>query len=290
MDDKDWRILKVIEEEKNITKAAARLYISQPALTYRLRSMEEEIGTPIVSRIPSGVVFTPQGERLVAFAVEMTQRFEALKENIISMSSKVQGTLRMGSSAVFANYRLPKIMKGFLGIHPEVEFSLKTGLSSQVLRLLERQEIILAFVRGEHHWSGDKLLLSEEPVCLASVENFELKELVHKPHIRYSTDTTLQKEIEDWWRQHFKTPPCTTMEVSTMDTARQLMLHGLGWTILPSIGLPKDESLVTTPLFWRDGRPMTRKTWLLCADGALELLTARTFVDYLKSSSQELNT
>ncbi|SFM97328.1 DNA-binding transcriptional regulator, LysR family [Formivibrio citricus] len=286
MDDKDWRILKAIAEERNITKAAARLFTSQPALTYRLRSMEEEIGAQIVSRVPSGVVFTPQGEYLLAYAAEMAQRFDKVKEQIKNMENKVQGALRMGSSAVFAHYSLPKMLKGFLAQYPEVEFSLKTGLSYQVLRILERQEISLAIVRGEHGWEGEKFLLTEEPVCLVSMEKIEGEDLQHKPHIRYNTDTTLQKEMEDWWRHNFKTPPNTTMEVNTMDTARQLVLHGLGWTILPAIGLPKNDTLIVQPLTWRDGTPMTRKTWLLCADGALGLLTVKTFIDYLRACSQ----
>ncbi|MBP8278617.1 MAG: LysR family transcriptional regulator, partial [Propionivibrio sp.] len=71
MGDKDWRILKTIAEERNLTKAAARLYISQPALTYRLKNMEEEFGAQVVSRVPTGVELTPQGEYLLAYAAEM---------------------------------------------------------------------------------------------------------------------------------------------------------------------------------------------------------------------------
>ncbi|SFO04262.1 DNA-binding transcriptional regulator, LysR family [Formivibrio citricus] len=283
MDDKDWRILKTVAEERNITKAAARLFTTQPALTYRLKSMEEEIGAQIVFRVPSGVVFTPQGEYLLAYATEMVQRFDKVKEYIKNMENKVQGALRMGSSAVFAHYSLPSMLKGFLAQYPEVEFSLKTGLSYQVLRMLEKQEIVLGVVRGEHAWDGDKLLLGEEPICLVSMENLEFDDLLRKPHIRYNTDPTLQKDIDDWWRHHFKKPPNTTMEVNTMDTARQLALNGLGWTILPAIGLPKNDALFVKPLSWRNGAPMVRKTWLLCADGAMELLTVRAFIDYLRT-------
>lgn len=42
MDEKDWRLLKVLHEEKNITKAAEKLFVSQPALSYRLKQLEEE--------------------------------------------------------------------------------------------------------------------------------------------------------------------------------------------------------------------------------------------------------
>ena len=283
MDDKDWRILKTIAEEKNITKAAARLFISQPALTYRLKNIEEEFGTQLVSRIPRGVVFTPQGDFLLAYASEMLHRFGAVKEQIKNMENKVQGALRMGSSGVFAHFALPGILKGFLDLYPEVEISLKTALSYQIIRMLEKQEITVAIVRGEHGWEGERFLLTEEPVCLVSRENLDSGDLLNKPHIRYGTDTSLQKMLDDWWRKNFNAPPHTTMEVNTMDTAREMVLNGLGWTILPTIGLPKNDDLFIRELFWPDGKPLVRNTWVLCSNGALQLHTVQAFIRYLKS-------
>lgn len=289
MDEKDWRILKTIAEEKSITRAATRLFISQPALTYRLKNLEEEFGAQLVLRQPSGVILTPQGEYLLAYANQMLQCLESAKDHIKNMEDRVQGALRMGSSAVYAHFALPRMLKGFLDQYPDVELSLKTGLSHQVVRMLEKQEIALGVVRGDHSWEGEKFLLSEEAVCLVSRSDCLLDELLTLPHIRYSTDTLLQKMIEDWWRQNFKAPPHTTMEVNTMDTARQLVLHGLGWTILPTIGLPKDdEALFAKPLSWRDGSPLVRRTWLFCTEGARQLLTVRAFIDYLKEKGQIL--
>ena len=283
MDDKDWRILKTIAEEKNITKAAARLFISQPALTYRLKNIEEEFGTQIVSRVPSGVVFTPQGDFLLAYASEMLHKFGEVKEQIKNMENKIQGVLRMGSSGVFAHFMLPAILKGFLALYPEVEISLKTALSYQIIRMLEKQEITVAIVRGDHGWEGERFLLSKEPVCLVSRERLELDELLDKPYIRYSTDTSLKKIIDDWWRKNYNAPPRTTMEVNTMDTAREMVLNGLGWSILPTIGLPRNDTLFSKELFWPDGSPLIRNTWVFCSHGALELKTVTAFLDYLKN-------
>jgi DNA-binding transcriptional LysR family regulator len=283
VDDKDWLILKTIAEEKNITKAASRLFISQPALTYRLKNMEEEFGTQLVSRVPSGVVFTPQGDVLLSYVSEMLLKYDAIKEQIKNMADKVQGALRMGSSAAFAHYSLPKIFKGFTAIYPEVEIALKTGFSHQIIHMLEKQEITIAIVRGEHDWEGDRFLRAEEPVCLVSREKLELDELPGKPHVRYSADTSSQKMVDDWWRKNYNAAPNTTMEVTTMDTARQMVLHGLGWSILPSIGLVRSYGLFVKPLFWEDGTPLIRKTWVLCSNGALELQTVRAFLSYLEN-------
>lgn len=282
MDDKDWRILKMIAEEKNITKAAARLFISQPALTYRLKNIEDEFGTQIVTRVPSGVVFTPQGDFLLDYVSEMLLRYDAAKEQIKNMADKVQGALRIGSSGVFAHYNLPKILKGFLDLYPEVDISVKAGLSHEFISMLQKQEIAIAIVRGEHDWDGERFLLAEEPICLVSRDKIELNELLEKPHIRCQTDPSLNKMVDDWWRKNFNAPPHTTMELGTVDTARQMVLHGLGWAILPSIGLLKSDTLYTQALTWQDGSPLIRTTWVYCSNGARELQTVRAFLSFLE--------
>ena len=287
MDEKDWRILKMIAEEKNVTKASSRLFISQPALTYRLKRIEAELGAAVFSRVPAGVVLTPQGECLLKYAEEMLIRLDVVKDQVRNMQLKVEGPLRLGSSGIFAHYVLPALFKGFLGRFPKVEISLKTGLSAQIVQMLDRQEISVGIVRGEHAWSGEKILLTEEPVSLVSNEEIPANALLTRPHIRYGTDTSLKKMLDEWWRQNFDAPPKTTMEVNTMDIARQMVLHGLGWTMLPRIGLPQNSGLCIKPLFWLDGSPVVRRTWLYCASGALALQTVRAFLDYVSVAQSQ---
>lgn len=282
MDDKDWLILKYISEEKNITKAAERLYISQPALTYRLRNLEKEFGAKVFLRNPNGVSLTPQGEYLLSYAKEMLLRFQKTKEIVQNMENKIQGTLRLGSSSIFAHYELPQILRGFLEQYPDVEISLKTGLSRNVNRMLMKEEVSIAIIRGDYHWPEEKLLIFEEPLCLVSNQPIDFMELPHKPQINYLTDSSLKPLVEEWWRESFSHPPLVTMDVDSMDTCRQLVLNGLGWAILPKIGLGQHNSLYTKELHWRNGTPIYRRTWMMYPTASLELSTVRSFVEYTK--------
>lgn len=67
-----------------------------------------------------------------------------------------------------------------------------------------------------------------------------------------------------------------------MDTCRQMVLHGLGWAILPFIGLKEHDSLYTQKLHWRDGTPVLRRTWMLYRNSSLELSAVHAFIDYIK--------
>lgn len=282
MDDKDWLMLKTIAAEKNLTKSADRLYLSQPALTYRLRNLEKEFGTQLVARRPTGVLLTPQGEYLLSYSEEMLTQMNKVKERIKNMENKVQGTLRLGTSSVFAHYELPQILKSFLHRFPDVEVLLKTGLSRHIHRLLQKEEVSIAILRGDYHWVNEKFLLREEPICLVSSSPIEFGELPYKPQISYLTDSSLEPVIQDWWRESFACAPQVNLEVDSMDTCRQMVLHGLGWAILPEIGLGEQSGLFRRELFWRSGKPLVRRTWLAYSPAFLELSAVRAFVEFLK--------
>lgn len=284
MDDKDWIILKTISEEKNITKAADRLYLSQPALTYRLKNLEKEFDTKIVLRNPNGVLLTPQGEYLLAYTKEMLLQFQKVKDRIQNTRNKVQGTLRLGSSSIFAHYELPHILKGFLELYPDVEIALKTGISNKVNRMLQKEEISIAIIRGDYFGGEEKFLLREEPICLVSSNPISFDALPKHPRINYVTDSSLQMTVEEWWRQSFSCPSFTSMEVDSMDTCRQMVLNGLGWAILPAMGLRQNDVLYTHELHWHNGKPLVRKTWVMYHTTAVELSAVKAFIEYIKDN------
>ena len=71
MDTFDWRLLKVLHETHNITKASQSLYLSQPTLTKRLQQIESEFETELFVRHSRGITFTPKGLLLVEKATHI---------------------------------------------------------------------------------------------------------------------------------------------------------------------------------------------------------------------------
>ena len=170
--------------------------------------------------------------------------------------------------------------------YPAVEISLTTGLSRRISQMLQKEEIAIAVIRGDYRWSEEKFLLSEEPICLVSSQPIELSDLPYKPHISYLTDSSLENMVREWWSESFSRPPLITMEVDGMDICRQMVLHGLGWAILPTIGLKKHDGLYTQELTWRNGDALLRRTWLMYPAASLELSAVNAFVDFLRSRKE----
>ena len=285
MNDKDWFIIKTIADKKNITVAADYLYMTQPALTYRLKCIEEEAGAKLFLRTPKGVVLTPQGEVMVDYAQRMLAELRRTQLCLGGMKDVMQGKLELGVASSFANHKLSPLLKEFTALYPQVELSITSGTSSVINQLLQREEISVAVMRGEYAWPEGKHLWSEEPICLTADKAMVLEELPSLPYIHYETDRSYQKAVAAWWNERFAAPPKVAMNINSTEACRQLISLGLGWSILPDTGAEKKDAcaLQTTALFYKDGSPLVRRTWILYRLASLQIPVVKAFIEHLKS-------
>lgn len=287
MDEKDWYLLTTLYEQKNMTKTAEQLYVSQPSLSYRLKNLEEEFGVPLFFKTKNGVEFTAEGEYLVQYSKKMLQQLQDMKDRISNMENEVSGTLRIGVSSNFAQYVLPGLLKTFSLKYPNVRFQVRTGWSSQVVELLNSSSVHVGIVRGEQGWSGERHLLSKEPLYLISKRQIDILHLPKYPLIHYSTDNSLKETISTWWGDQFSKPANVAMEVDRLETCKEMVKNDFGFAIVPGICLKNDENLYCQEIYFKDGNPVTRETWLIYNESLVNLTVVDKFVNFLKNSNDE---
>jgi DNA-binding transcriptional LysR family regulator len=288
MDYRDWEILKVLYQQKNLTKTARLLFLTQPALTTRLKHMQEELGVKIVTRESRGIHFTPQGEYLVHCAEEALAHYEKLKENVQNMSNnesdEVVGTLKLGVSNFFANYELPYVLKLFKRQYPHVEFKVVTGWSRDVTQLIHNKDVHISFVRGDYGWRGlAKHQLFEETICIASKNEFDMKDLPRLPRIEYKGDYLLRSVIDHWWAENYAQAPFISIEVDQVDPCKEMVINGLGYGILSSRVLKGIEDLYKIYLKDQEGNPILRRTWMYYHKEAMEWNVVKAFVNFIEN-------
>src|SRR5690625_4208422 len=172
MDIQDWKIISTLHKYKNITKTAGHLYISQPALTARIKKIEQHFDIVLVLRHRRGVEFTADGEYLVKWAHTFIKQNEQIYDHLHNMRDEVTGTLKIGVTKYLAKYKMPKILLQFKKMYPLVEFQVKTGWSIDIYRLVLNQDVHVGFIRGDYPWRGVKELLFEESLCVAYTKPF----------------------------------------------------------------------------------------------------------------------
>lgn len=287
MDERDWMVLQTLYKEKNITKSAQHLYISQPGLTNRLQQIEKEFGVKIVNRGRRGVQFTPQGEYLANCAHEMLLDIQKIKETVSNMEHDVSGVLRLGVSSYFTDYKLPNLLKQFKEQYPNIEFKVTTDLSSHIAHLIYNQGVHIGFVKGDYSWKDQKRLLFEEPLCIASKEKIDIQNLPFLPRIDYNTDSLQKTSIDNWWYGNFTQPPLVSIEVNRAETCKKMVVNGLGYAILPKMILNDVDDIEKMVIQTKDGKPIIRKTWMFFHEESLKLKIVKAFVDFVEQLNLE---
>jgi DNA-binding transcriptional LysR family regulator len=285
MDERDWKILDVLFEQKNITKSAEILFISQPALTKRLMQIEEQFGVKIVDRGIRGVQFTPKGEYLAHRASQMLNLYREIKEDVSNMNDDIVGTLRIGVSNFFGKYKLPDILQQFTEKYPKVSFQVETGISKEIFNLTYSNHLHIGFVRGNYSWPDQKFLLFNENVVIASKSKITVEQLPDLPRVDFGTDHLFKSLVDNWWNNNYTKPPQVIMKVDRGDTCREMVTRGIGYSIMPNLFFQDEPDVFQIPLKDKDGAPILRPTWMFYHESSMEQNVVKAFVDFIKEIS-----
>lgn len=131
MNEQDYQLLIDLYETKNITKVADQHFLTQPALTKRIRRIEEELGSELLIRSRKGVVFNSVGESVVSYCRQMCEMNEQLRNSIHASKGVVGGSLSIGASINYCRYRLPSVMRLYTEQYPQVDISISTGVTAR---------------------------------------------------------------------------------------------------------------------------------------------------------------
>ncbi|MGB5945268.1 LysR family transcriptional regulator [Paenisporosarcina sp.] len=288
----EFQIIKILAEERNMRKSAERLFLSQPALSQRLQSIEKEWGAQLFLRSQKGLTSTPAGEIIIQFAIDTLAKQEEIFEILQSLTSKVHGTLKIACASIVGQNWLPMVLKDFVTKYPEAKISLITGWSSEIVKALYDGEAHIGIVRGHTEWKGTKIHLFRDTLYLVDQELKELEDVLStdRPFIQFKSDSNYYQEIQAWWQRHFASSPRRQITVDQIETCKQMALNGIGYAILPSItlsGLEKVNKIALTNQ--AEEFELTRDTWLIGYESAFELRQVEAFVEVVKEHAKKLH-
>ncbi|MDD3253599.1 MAG: LysR family transcriptional regulator [Lachnospiraceae bacterium] len=146
MNNKDLEYVLVLAEEKNISSAAKRLFISQPALSLFLSRLEKSLNVTLFTRSTGGLILTYAGERYVAMAQQIEKLYETFEEELESIHSLNRGRLTIGTSAHIGSLCLPQTLPAFEERYPNITVDITEGNSQMLERKLALDELDLALL------------------------------------------------------------------------------------------------------------------------------------------------
>ena len=223
--------LREIARAGGVTPAAARLGVSQPALSRALASLERRVGVPLVEREGRGRRLTGEGEEMLAFADRVAAQVEDLRDQLGERARGERGTLRVGMIDAASLYVLPGVVRDFRERFPGVELSLTVDTSNVLLDGVRRFELDLAFVVGPAEADLWSVEVAREPLHLYAPRS--------SPDDPAGSDWALYprgqrtRALIDAGLAAIGIDPRVTLESHNPEVLRQMVALGLGWSVLP---------------------------------------------------------
>lgn len=281
MDEKDFELLHVLKKTRNISKAADQLYISQSALSKRIKSMEKELGRELFIRSHQGIRFTPAGEQVLEHAARISDEMKAMYQSLETLTDEVCGTLNAGISINFSQYRLPDLLADYHKKYPKVRLQITTGQSRHLYRQMIEGTLDVAVIRGEYSWDGFQFLLSQENICLVCNEELAEKPWSSSMYIGRQTDAAHAADLSRWMRENNLAQGSSGFYMDSVSSCLEIVKRGLGWALLPEIALDY-YSGIKKPCIFANGEPFIRRTYVICQNDALKLPQIDAFIRELK--------
>jgi DNA-binding transcriptional LysR family regulator len=280
----DYELLLKLNEIGTIRGTAKAILISQPAVTQRLKYIEEYFGETIFLRTPKSLVLTPSGEIILEHAKQVVEQELALKNKLSKSSKEVQGTLSIACSSLISQRFLPKILGEYTTLFPNVTINLVTGISEDIRR--NHKDYHVCIIRGEKLKESTSIRLFDDPLYIFDTETFPKDTLKERPLIAFKSDDSMHELVDNWLYHHqHQIKPVRTMTVDQIETCKQFMKQGIGMAVLPksvSDSMMDEFPHIALEL---DGKPVTRYTWVSYQEGFRELPQVNQFIKMLTSET-----
>lgn len=130
-----------VYKEKSFTKAAEKLYISQPSLSITIKKLEDGLGCPVFERSGKEIRLTPVGEKYIAAAEEIMKIKSGFENELDDILSLKKGKITIGSTIFISSYLLPDILKRFSKKYPHIELEVVVDSSTALWGSLERGKL-----------------------------------------------------------------------------------------------------------------------------------------------------
>ena len=206
-----YRTFYWVAKEQNLSRAAERLFVTQPSVSHAIRQLEEQLAVNLFHRGPRGVTLTEEGRLLFDHVEQAFQALESAEQLIGEQSRLLRGELRIGGSdSLIKHYLLPSLSR-FCSDYPGVHLILANGTTAEIIRQVKEGRIDFGIVRLPVE---DRAITAIEAITVQDCfvagpkyahlaeESISLAELKHYPLILFSRTSTSSRFIQEFAASH----------------------------------------------------------------------------------------
>jgi DNA-binding transcriptional LysR family regulator len=253
------RVFYQVAENLNLTRAADKLFISQPAVTAQIKRFEDSCNLKLFKKGGRKIYLTEEGKTLHEYARKIFAYEREVEDVIEDMRKLKRGYLQLGTTKTYARYFMPFLMTRFHDAYPYIKISLNEGSSLDMTHSLldfKNEVAIISKVEENPHICfipfvrEDLVLIVKTNHLLAGEKTVSFAELAEEPIIMKETGSGTRKLINELFARNSFTPKIL-METSNTELIKQLVQRGEGISFLTKVTVAQElqeKKLATVPL------------------------------------------
>lgn len=292
MADRRLQVFHAVAKHLSFTKAAEALFMTQPAVTFQIRQLEQQFNTRLFDRAQGRVTLTPAGavalqfaERIIALSTELDHRMQEL-------SGQLAGPLLIGASMTVAEYMLPRALGAFKARYPAVVPRLLVGNSEVVQTRVAERSLDVGFIEGDSHMPSltadvvcdDELRVTCAPAHpLARLKSVPPRALEGHAHISREPGSGTREVVDHYLQSagvaHDTLP--RVMELGSPEAVKGLVATGVGYAIMSAATVSNEirlGQLVQVPL----APPLIRQLSIVYPKERIHSALVSAFVEFAK--------
>lgn len=249
MDIQNIRAFLMVSETRSFSRAAEKLFITQPAISKRISTLEYSLDCQLFDRLGKNIQLTQAGEALIPSYQRILAEIEESKRIISTLRTQVSGHLKFGTSHHIGLHRLPPILKQYTNQYPQVELDIRFMDSEQAAALILKGDIELALITLPDDienqlstipiWTDTMYCMVAKDHVLAKQKDVTIKQLSEHGVLLQAQSTHTRDIIDQALK--LNTNIKVIMESNYLETIKAMIQNGLGWGVLPESMI--DDSL-----------------------------------------------
>ncbi len=254
MADRRLQVFHTVARLLSFTKAAESLHMTQPAVTFQVRQLEEYFNTRLFDRTHNRISLTEAGERVYGYADKIFALYAEMENSVRDLTGEVSGVLLLGASTTIAEYMLPALLGDFKAKYPEVSIRLQVANTDGIVSMVENNTIDLGVVEAPvsnknlvvENCRMDRMVLIVPPGHkLAKKKSVPITELLKHPYICREEGSGTREVMLEAMNMAGATPQDLNivMELGSPEAVKGAVEAGMGLSILSRATIDKELKL-----------------------------------------------
>lgn len=299
MADRRLQVFYTVAKQLSFTKAADILYMTQPAVTFQVKQLEEHFNTRLFERSHGKISLTPAGELVLGYAERILALSGEMEARVGELTGQVTGPLMIGASTTIAEYQLPRILGEFKERFPQVQARLTVANSETVAAKVADHSLDVGLIEAPSHNPAlttvacceDELVMICAPGHpFATRASVNAREIADQRYVSREHGSGTREVVDDFFKDNGVNPDDLhiEMELGSREAIKGAVEAGLGVAIMSASTVTKEiqlGTLVAVPLNPR----LTRELSMVYAPEKFRSKLLDAFISFVENKFQQCN-